>query len=221
MIAGVSANGYTQRIIEGEPLGTFYTFTFAGYNDKGVATYYVLDDNGNRTGETTTAPDNERDRSITGCAQPKLNLGWNNTLTYKNWSASCFFTGVFGNKIYNGSRAQYTSPEMFSNGKNVLKEFITDRPATDISGNIPSDRFIENGSYLRLQSLTLGYTFTKFNGWLQNVQLYATVNNLFTITSYKGLDPEVDLGGISPGVDYRWSNYPHTRTVMLGLKVNF
>lgn len=221
MIAGVSANGYTQRIIEGEPLGTFYTFTFAGYNDKGVATYYVLDDNGNRTGETTTAPDNERDRSITGCAQPKLNLGWNNTLTYKNWSASCFFTGVFGNKIYNGSRAQYTSPEMFTNGKNVLKEFITDRPATDISGNIPSDRFIENGSYLRLQSLTLGYTFTKFNGWLQNAQLYATVNNVFTITSYKGLDPEVDLGGISPGVDYRWSNYPHTRTVMLGLKVNF
>ena len=221
MIAGVSANGYTQRIIEGEPLGTFYTFTFAGYNDKGVATYYVLDDKGNRTGETTTAPDNERDRSVTGCAQPKLNLGWNNTLTYKNWSASCFFTGVFGNKIYNGSRAQYTSPEMFSNGKNVLKEFVTDRPATDISGNIPSDRFIENGSYLRLQSLTLGYTFTKFNGWLQNAQLYATVNNVFTITSYKGLDPEVNLGGIDPGVDYRWSNYPHTRTFMLGLKVNF
>ena len=66
---------------------------------------------------------------------------------------------MFGNKIYNGLRAHYTAPDFFAGGKNVLKEFITDRPATDTSSNIPSDKFIENGSYVRLQNLSLGYTF--------------------------------------------------------------
>ena len=221
MVAGVSADGWTQRVMEGEPLGTFYTYEFAGYDDEGKATYYERDaETGQRTGTTTKEPV-YKDRTITGCAQPKLNLGWNNTLTYKNWSATLFFTGVFGNKIYNGTRAHYNAPDFFSGGKNVLKEFVTDRPFTDTSTNIPSDRWIENGSYLRLQTLSLGYTFRDLDGWAQSLQLYATCNNVFTITSYKGLDPEVNMGGISPGVDYRWSNYPHTRTFMVGAKVNF
>ena len=220
MVAGVSSNGYTQRIIEGEPLGTFYTYEFAGYQD-GKSTYYVRDENtGERTGEVTNEP-GFKDRTITGCAQPKLNVGWNNTFNYKNFSASLFFTGVFGNKIYNGARANYSSPEMFANGKNVLKEFITDRPATDNLPNYPSDRYLENGSYVRLSSLTLGYTFDKFDNWIQSLQVYATCNNVFTITSYKGLDPEVNMGGIEPGLDYRWSTYPHTRTIMAGVKINF
>ena len=220
MVAGVSSNGYTQRIIEGESLGTFYTYEFAGYKD-GKSTYYVRDENtGERTGEVTNEPA-FKDRTITGCAQPKLNLGWNNTFSYKKFSASLFFTGVFGNKIYNGARANYSSPEMFANGKNVLKEFITDRPATDNLPNYPSDRYLENGSYFRLSSLTLGYTFDHFDGWIQNLQLYATCNNVFTITGYKGLDPEVNMGGIDPGIDYRWSTYPHTRTMMVGVKINF
>ena len=221
MVAGVSSNGYTQRIIEGEPLGTFYTYEFAGYDANGKSTYYVRDEaTGQRTGEVTNEPA-FKDRTITGCAQPKLNLGWNNTFSYKNLSASLFFTGVFGNKIYNGSRANYSSPEMFANGKNVLKEFITDRPATDNLPNYPSDRYLENGSYFRLSSLTVGYTFDQFADWIQSLQLYATCNNVFTITSYKGLDPEVNMGGIDPGIDYRWSTYPHTRTIMVGVKINF
>lgn len=221
MVAGVSSEGYTQRIIEGEPLGTFYTFEFAGYNDDGIAVYYERDpETGERTGEVTDDPGYE-DRTITGCAQPKLNFGWNNTFTWKNWNATIFLTGVFGNDIYNGSRANYTSPENFSNGKNVLKEFIYERPATDTGNNRASTRFIENGSYLRLANFTLGYTFKNFDNWLQNVQLYINCNNLFTITKYKGLDPEVNMGGLAPGVDYRWSAYPHTRTTMIGLKVNF
>ena len=103
----------------------------------------------------------------------------------------------------------------------MLREFLYERPATDTSNNRPSDRFIENGSYLRLSTLTLGYTFKNFDNWLKNAQLYITCNNVFTITSYKGLDPEVNMGGLAPGVDYRWSAYPHTRTTMIGLKVNF
>ena len=218
MVAGVSSEGYTQRIIEGEPLGTFFTYEFAGFNDAGKATYYVRDENtGERTGETTEQP-GYKDRTITGCAQPKLNFGWNNTFNYKNWNATVFFTGVFGNDIYNGTRANYMSPEMLAGGKNVLKEFL-DNPTT--SASLPSDRFIENGSYLRLSTLSLGYTFKNFNGWLQNLQLYVTCNNLFTITGYKGLDPEVNMGGIDPGIDYRWSVYPHTRTTMVGVKINF
>lgn len=218
MVAGVSSEGYTQRIIEGEPLGTFFTYEFAGFNDAGKATYYVRDENtGERTGETTEQP-GYKDRTITGCAQPKLNFGWNNTFNYKNWNATVFFTGVFGNDIYNGTRANYMSPEMLAGGKNVLKEFL-DNPTT--SASLPSDRFIENGSYLRLSTLSLGYTFKNFNGWLHNLQLYVTCNNLFTITGYKGLDPEVNMGGIDPGIDYRWSVYPHTRTTMVGVKINF
>jgi hypothetical protein len=221
MVAGVSANGYTQRVIEGQPIGTFYMYEFAGYNDAGKATYYVHDDVTNaRTGEVTETPV-YKDRTIVGNAQPKLNLGWNNTLNYKDWTLTMFITGVFGNKIYNSLRAQYTAPDGFSSGRNVLKEYIYERPYTDTYSNVPSTRFLEKGDYLRLQSLTLGYTFKHFNGWLQSLQLYMTCNNLLTITGYKGLDPEVNLGGIDPGVDYRWSHYPHTRTFMIGAKVNF
>ena len=221
MVAGVSANGWTQRIIEGEPLGTFYTYEWAGYNADGISVYYTRDENGNRDGGTTTDPE-YKDRTITGCAQPKLNLGWNNTINYKNWDFSCFFTGVFGHKVYNGLRAHYTAPDFFAGGKNVMKEFVTERPASDTGSNIPSDKFIEKGDYIRLQSLSVGYTFNDvFNGWIKSLQLYATMNNVFTITGYKGLDPEVNLGGIDPGVDYRWSTYPHTRTTMIGAKINF
>ena len=221
MVAGVSANGWTQRIMEGEPLGTFYTYEWAGYNAEGISEYYTRDGNGNRDGGTTTDPE-YKDRTITGCAQPKLNLGWNNTVNYKNWDFSCFFTGVFGHDVYNGLRAHYTAPDFFAGGKNVMKEFVTERPASDTGSNIPSDKFIEKGDYIRLQSLTVGYTFNDvFNGWIKSLQLYATMNNVFTITGYKGLDPEVNLGGIDPGVDYRWSTYPHTRTTMIGAKINF
>ena len=220
MVAGVSANGWTQRIMEGEPLGTFYTYEWAGYNAEGISVYYTRDENGNRDGGTTTDPE-YKDRTITGCAQPKLNLGWNNTVNYKNWDFSCFFTGVFGHDVYNGLRAHYTAPDFFAGGKNVMKEFVTERPASDTGSNIPSDKFIEKGDYIRLQSLTVGYTFNNFNGWIKNLQLYASMNNVFTITGYKGIDPEVNLGGIDPGVDYRWSTYPHTRTTMIGAKINF
>ena len=219
MVSGVSADGWTQRIMEGESIGTFYTYQYAG-TVNGRSEYYVLDENGNRTGETTNNP-SLKDRSITGCAQPKLNVGWNNSLSFKNWSLNAFFTGVFGNDVYDSPRAHYTSAQMFSDGKNVLKEFLS-FPAGDATGSLPSDRWIEKGSYVRLQSLSLSYTFRNcFNNWIQDLTLYGTANNVFTITSYKGLDAEVNLGGIDPGIDYRWSRYPHTRTFMVGVKINF
>lgn len=109
-------------------------------------------------------------------------------------------------------------------GKNVLTEIATMQKVTDIAySDAPSDRYLENGSYFRLSSFQLGYNFPSklFNGWIRNLQLYGTVNNVFTITGYKGIDPEVDLGGITPGMDWRSTRFPHNRSYIIGVKVNF
>ncbi len=210
-----------QRIMEGCPIGQFYTYEWAGYDDKGVSQFYVHDTKtGERTGETTTSP-TETDQVKTGCAQPKLTYGWNNTLKYKNWSLNMFFQGVLGNKIFNALRAQYNSVNLISQGKNVLKEALTDQKYGDVNAQYPSDRYLENGSYLRLSTLSLSYDFGKIGEWVNGLTVYATCNNVFTITGYKGTDPEVELGGLTPGIQWRDSYYPHTRTFMLGVKVNF
>lgn len=221
-IAGISSNGEVQRIMEGQPIGTFYTYEWAGLNSAGVSQFYVHDpDTNERTGELTTDP-KVTDKTIVGNAQPKLNYGWNNTLTYKKWSLTAFFQGVLGNKIMNTTRAHYSSRSLLSGGKNVLADAISDPTwKNDANYNIPSDRYLESGSYLRLSTLTLGYTFDKFNDWLKSLTVYATCNNLLTITGYNGIDPEVNLGGLTPGIDYRDSFYPHTRSFLFGVKVNF
>ena len=223
-VVGVSAwpLAACQRIMEGEPLGTFYTLEWAGYNENGMSTFYVHDPvTGERTGATTTDPKNS-DRTVVGNAQPKLSYGWNNTLTLKNWMLTAFFQGVIGNKIMNTTREQYSNKTLFAGGKNVLAEAI-EMPNfwADGNANLPSDRYIEDGSYLRLASLTLGYTFRKLGGWAKDITVYGTANNVFTLTGYKGLDPEVNLGGTTPGMDFRQTFYPHTRSFLIGVKINF
>ena len=210
-----------QRIMEGEAIGTFYTWEWAGYNENGVSQFYVHDpETGERTGEFTTSPQ-ETDRTKVGSAQPKLTYGWNNTLTYKKWSLNAFLQGVTGNKIMNSTRAQYNYIAMVSTGKNVLREVATNQKYTDVNAQAPSDRYLENGSYVRLSTLSLSYNFGKFGNYINGLKVYATCNNLFTITNYKGLDPEVSLGGLTPGIDSRETYYPRTRTFMLGLNINF
>ncbi len=220
-IAGLATTN-VMRIMEGEPLGTFYTWEWAGYDTNGNSLFYEHDATTNeRTGTTTNDPQ-DKDRTIVGSAQPKLTYGWNNTLTYKNWSLTAFFQGTLGNKIMNASRAHYSARALVSGGKNVLADAITDpKFKTDARYYYPSDRYLENGSYLRLKTLSIGYTFKQLAGWAQSIQLYATANNLFTITGYKGIDPEVNLGGLEPGLDRRETFYPHTRTYMVGVKINF
>lgn len=222
LIAGLYANGSTERIMEGEPLGTFYTYEWAGLNSEGVSQYYVHDPVTNkRTGEVTTSP-TVNDKTVCGSALPKLVYGWNNTVSYRNWSLTAFFQGNIGNKIMNATAAQYSAQSLLAGGKNVLASAITDPTwAKDPNYFIPSDRYIEDGSYLRLSTLSLGYTFTNLGGWLQSLQLYATAKNVFTITGYSGLDPEVELSGDEPGLDRRETFYPNTRTLMFGVKVNF
>lgn len=118
-------------------------------------------------------------------------------MNYKNWSLTAFFQGVLGNKILNATKAHYSFQGHLSGGKNVLAEVVNDKKwQADANAHIPSDKYIENGSYLRLSTLTLGYTFKNLADWAQSVQLYATCNNVFTITGYSGIDPEVNLGGL-------------------------
>lgn len=221
-IAGYSSNADVQRIMEGHPIGTFYTYEWAGYNNQGVSIFYVHDpETGERTGETTTDPETDRDRTITGCAQPDLNLGWSNNFQYKNWNLDLFFTGVFGQDIYNATAEQYSNVSFVKEGRNVLKSVATEHRATDTQSQAPSNRWIENGSYFRLSSVSLGYTFGKIGNWINSLKLYATCNNVFTITGYSGRDPEINLGGLEPGMDRRTNYYPRTRSFMIGLNVNF
>ena len=215
--------GYTstqvQRIMEGAPLGQFYLYEWAGYDENGGSIFNDYDADGNLIG-TTDAPTDE-DRRAHGSAQPKIVYGWNNDLTWKNWTLTAFFQGVAGNKIFNATRCYYNNVSLVSNGKNVLAEVAEGQNAHDSRAQAPSDRYLENGSYLRLSTLTLGYNFGKIGNWINNLRLYATCNNVFTITGYKGIDPEISLGGLEPGMDWRNTTYPRTRTFMVGVNVNF
>lgn len=219
-IAG-NTNVAVQRLMEGCPIGQFYTYEFAGHDENGISQFWVYDPaTGKRTGEKTIKPE-DTDRTKTGSAQPKLTLGWTNNLSYKNWTLNLFFQGMFGNKIFNALRAQYNSVTLIKQGKNVLREALTNQNYGDVNSQSPSDRYIENGSFMRLSSMTLSYNFGKLKGWVDNLSVYATCNNVFTLTSYKGADPEVSLGGLTPGIDWRKDYYPHTRTFMFGMKVSF
>lgn len=201
-----------QRIIAGEALGAFYTWKWAGYNEDGVSVFYTKD------GETTTTPSDE-DRVKTGSAQPKLNLGWNNTLNYKNWSMTMFFTGVFGNDIMNATRARLSRVSGVTE-RNILKDAAKEQKATDTNAHYLSDRWLEKGDYFRLSNLSLAYNFRNFGDYIKNLRLYASCSNVFVITGYKGLDPEVNLGGLTPGIDNK-NFYPKTRTFMFGATITF
>lgn len=216
---GGYATTCVQRLMEGSPIGTFYLWEWAGYNENGGSVFNDYDENGNLVG-TTDAPDNT-DRREHGSAQPKITYGWNNTLTYKNWSLTAFFQGVAGNKIYNATRNYYNNVTLMNTGKNMLSEVATMQKATDSRAQAPSDRYLENGSYLRLANLQIGYDFGKIGNWINGLKVYASCNNVFTITGYEGVDPEINLGGLQPGIDWRNSTYPRTRTFMFGVNVNF
>lgn len=209
-----------QRIYEGSPIGQFYVLEWAGYDESGSSLFNHYDEEGNLIG-TTDNPDSKTDRRAHGSAQPKLVYGWNNDLNWKNWTLNLFFQGVTGNKIFNATRAYYNNVSLVNNGKNVLAEVASSQNAHDSRAQAPSDRYLENGSYFRLSTLTLGYNFGKIGNWINNLRLYATCNNVFTITGYKGVDPEISLGGLTPGIDWRNTTYPRTRTFLVGVNVNF
>lgn len=214
------SGAFQQRVMEGRPIGTFYTWEWAGYNDKGVSEYYVHDpETGERTGETTTTPQ-DKDRAYTGSAQPKLVLGWNNNLSYNRFSVNATFQGLFGNKIMNGTRARHSNLVGNAGNKNILVSVLETEKVTDYNAHYLSDRYLEKGDYLRLAQLSAAYQLGSLGNYIKNARVFTTINNVFVLTKYKGLDPEVSLGGLTPGIDNR-QTYPRTRTVMFGINLNF
>jgi hypothetical protein len=157
-----------------------------------------------------------------------------NTFSYKGFNLSVFFQGSYGNKIFNESMIDMTDMLDFRNqSTDVLRRWkrpgmMTDIPRPGIIANDHnSSRFVENGSYLRLKSMTLSYNFDITKGLLnkagiKKLQPYVTGQNLWTWTKYKGYDPEVNAYGASAvelGVDY--GTYPQSKAIIFGVNVEF
>lgn len=202
------ALGY-QVIKEGLPLGSFYTLRYAGKDANGKSMFYDKD------GNAATGNTGFEHFTVTGSAQPKLLYGWNNTFRYKQFDFNFFIRGVYGNKILNATLADMNAP-IYASQTNIAKVTLTE-PISDDKAQFVSDRYLESGSYLRLDNATLGYTF-KIKG-SKTLRVYASGNNLFIITKYKGVDPEINMAGQTPGIDYR-NFYPKTRAAIFGLNFN-
>lgn len=201
-----------QLLKEGYPLGQFFTFKYAGKDAQGISQWYKHD------GTLTTSPANGVDYFYAGNAQPTLLLGFANTFKYKSFDLNFLIRGVFGNKIMNATRADLFRPST-AMSSNILVDAAGELPVDAIAYTY-STRFIESGSYVRFDNATLGYNFNKLSKSIKSCRIYLTANNLFVITKFKGIDPEVNQGGIAPGIDYN-NFYPKTRTVLLGVNVAF
>ncbi|WP_068395448.1 SusC/RagA family TonB-linked outer membrane protein [Pedobacter cryoconitis] len=208
---GQSGN-YSQIIQPGEALGTFKLWNYAGKNAAGVSTYV------NAAGQTIATQPLTSDAKIAGNAQPKYIYGWGNSFTYKKWDLSFLVRGVLGNKILNATAAGLNTPadaKLQNIPRATLGESFNDGNAYLIS-----DRYLESGSYLRLDNATLGYSIKPKVQTIKAIRLYVTANNLFVITKYTGLDPEINIGGLTPGIDNN-NYYPKTRTFSLGINASF
>jgi TonB-dependent starch-binding outer membrane protein SusC len=209
---GGQSGSSLQLLKEGHPLGQFFTLEYAGKNSAGVSQYVSAN------GTLTTTP-TRADYRYEGDAQPKLVGGWSNTIRYKSFDFNFFIRGVFGNKIFNATRADLFRPTT-AMSTNILVDAADESPADGNSYKY-SSRFIESGNYIRFDNATLGYNVKGINSkYIRSLRIYTSANNLFTITKFKGIDPEVNQGGIAPGVDYN-NFYPKTRTFLLGANVSF
>lgn len=210
---GLGQSSHSLEILKaGKPLGQFFSLQYAGKNATGLSQYVGGD------GNLTTTPVIGVDYKYLGNAQPKLLAGWSNNFRYRNFDLNIFLRGAFGNKIFNATRADLFRPNT-AQYTNILSE-VAGESMTDLNSYLYSSRFVESGSYLRFDNATLAYNFKKLGPSLKNLRVYTSVNNLFVITKYKGVDPEINQGGIAPGVDYN-NFYPKTRTFLLGVNVSF
>ncbi|TPG66767.1 SusC/RagA family TonB-linked outer membrane protein [Hymenobacter nivis] len=208
---GQSGN-YSQIVQPGSPLGTFKLWHYLGKNEQGVSTYQKADGSVTATQPLTT------DMQEVGSAQPKLIYGWANTFTYKAFDLNFLVRGVYGNKILNATLAGLNNPAD-ARLQNIPR-FTLGESFNDINGYLISDRFLESGSYLRLDNATLGYTLRPHTQYVQALRFYVSSNNLFIVTKYRGIDPEINIGGLTPGIDNQ-NFYPKTRTFTLGLSASF
>ena len=202
-------NVYTQKIVEGESVGAFYGYKVAGITSKGQLKY-------------EKGSDGKDSLQIIGNAQPLFTYGWNNTIRWKNLDLTLFFRGVYGNDVLNVKRWAYGPSK--SQGMNVfMKDVEALANGTGAYKQAKfSDYYLEDGSYLKLDNITLGYNVPlKPNKYVQSLRVYATAENVFTITSYSGMDPEVNTSDVwNSGIDGT-GFYPSVTNVMLGVNVVF
>ena len=229
------------RLIEGQPMGVYYGYVCDGIfqttdevsnhaiqEGKGIGRLKYRDINGD--GKVTDA-----DRCIIGDPNPDFGLGLTLTANYKNWSLSTFFSGEFGFDIYNGTRKQLefmTYGNLYTNrGVDVLDAWTPENTGASIPALTTVDDnnetrmstyFVEDGSYLKCKYIKLSYRFDQ--PWMKTIGLsalnvYGQVENVFTLTGYKGLDPEVPLSTYGARIDN--GPYPRARTFSVGLNVTF
>ncbi|MEM8965261.1 MAG: TonB-dependent receptor [Bacteroidota bacterium] len=212
---GATINGY----LNGEPIGAFYMKEFVGIGADGLNQF-----------RDTNGDDQvlENDRTVVGSALPDLTYAFQLNLRYRGFEFGANFNGVSGNQIYN-----HTRMSLFNRG-NLASSFNTTDvavqfPNEDITNsNEVSTRYLEDGSFLRLNNATLAYTFPTtqmgLGDWVNSIRVSLTGQNLFVITNYSGFDPEVNTGSAIDdvqtfGID-RFT-YPTARTILLGINVSF
>ncbi|WP_205461852.1 SusC/RagA family TonB-linked outer membrane protein [Mangrovibacterium lignilyticum] len=231
----------THAMEVGHRLGDFWGLKSVGVSKDGFVLIEVKDADGNWTvKEFDTKYNEEANRQRLGNGLPQIYAGWNNTFRYKNFDLNLQFTGQFGFKILNVQRSFY---ENNSIAYNRLKSAADLHPATDVYGEavmgddgnqlmvalsssmsqgVWSDQ-IEDGDFVKLTNATLGYNLPitgSLSKYIQKLRLYVSGQNLFTITGYSGLDPEVSNYFLAPGIDDR-DKYPTVRSYTFGLSVNF
>lgn len=214
-IIGVGGqNNDMSYLIKGQPIGTFYVFKHAGIDESG--TQIVDDVNGNGVidqGRLST------DRYIAGQSVPKVFLGITPSASYKNFDLSLVIRGAYGHKVYNVKRAQLSILNRLGQN-NVLSDALS-TGMQNVAETSATDFWLEDGAFTRLENATLGYRFNTSNWrFIQSMRVSFTANNLFVITGYKGIDPEVRNDGAS-GAGLDGGIYPRTRSFALGLNVMF
>ncbi|MFP5081562.1 SusC/RagA family TonB-linked outer membrane protein [Pedobacter sp. JCM 36344] len=217
-IGGFGALGNAIRTYEGGKLGEFWGKRFAGFTDDGKWLFY------NRAGEKVRNDqiNNSFDRNTTdlvviGNGIPKYYLSLANNFSYKKFDLRVFLRGKFGYDILNTTAISYGNKV---SGDNLLNSSF-DKYAQINDTYMYSDYYVENGSHLKIDEITLGYRFDLKSKFVRNLRVYATGQNLATITNYTGNDPDfVNDTGLAPGIDGR-GPYPSTRSFLFGLNIGF
>ena len=215
---GVGENGImntnTQILIEGQSVGTFYGYKLLTIKD-GVWYYQTP-----AGGVIDSAGAAEGYRQPLGNAQPWFTFGWDNSFRYKNLDATVFFRGVVGNKILNLTRWAY-GPRA-SAADNIFMKDVSKTNTVLSNKEQFSDYYLEDGSYVKLDNITVGYTFKlKEKSLIDHLRVYVTGQNLATLTAYSGQDPEVNTTSVwSAGIDY-CDFYPTVATVLFGVNISF
>ena len=219
----------------GQPMGTFLGYEYAGvWKAQEVSTaalYGAKPGDAKYTDRNKDGKINSEDIDIIGNAQPKFTYGINNTFKYRNIDINIFFQGVYGNDTYNQNRVRR---ESYSGGgafptSLVIKDHWTASHQTDIPSftgveYVNSSRWVEDGSYLRLKNLTIGYNLPKkllHKTHLSQLRLYVSATNLWTITNYSGYDPEASMGKDASGAGIDRGVYPSSKSWIIGLDLTF